>query len=281
VAVVGGPLVLAAVWAGGTVLAGVLAAAAAVGSVEFYRMAEARGEEPFLVPGAGASAGLVLMTLLSPTPGAWAGGVVAVLLGLAALCMALSLRLRWPDGRPAGAVGATLTGVVYVGLPISTIPFLRGVTSAIPGLEDRGPWVPMAFVLFPLLITWASDSAAYFVGNLVGRRRLAPSVSPGKSVEGAVGGILGAVGAGVLMSNWWLSSLPVLAVAPATAAWMAAVISVMGQIGDLVESVLKREAGVKDSGKLLPGHGGLLDRLDALLWAFPAMWAMLLLGAAT
>lgn len=262
-------------------LAGLVAAAAALGAGEFYRMARARGEAPFQLLGAAASAAVVLAPLNAATPSAWAVRVVAVLLGLTFACLALSLRLRWPEGRPMGAVGSTLTGVVYVGLPLATIPFLREMTAVIPDLDARGPWVPMAFVLFPLLVTWASDSAAYFVGNWIGRHKLAPGVSPGKSVEGAVGGVLGAVGAGLLMSSWWLASLPLLAVSATSAAWMAAVISVVGQIGDLVESMLKREAGVKDSGRIFPGHGGLLDRLDALLWAFPAMWAMLLLGAAS
>lgn len=264
---------------GGTVLAVLIAVAAAVGAAEFYRMAAARGERPFTLLGAAASAAVVLLARDAPSPAAWAGSTVIGLLTLAGVCLALSLRLRWPEGRPMGAAGSTLTGVIYVGVPLASIPFLRDVTAIVPDVDARGIWVPMAFVLFPLLVTWASDSAAYFVGSWLGRHKLAPAVSPGKSIEGSIGGVLGAVGAGVLMSIWWLDTLPLLTVSPLTAAWMAAVISVLGQVGDLVESMLKREAGVKDSGRVFPGHGGLLDRLDALLWAFPAMWAMLLLGA--
>ncbi|HSG46591.1 MAG TPA: phosphatidate cytidylyltransferase, partial [Longimicrobiales bacterium] len=200
---------------------------------------------------------------------------LAVLLCLAGLSLALSLFLRWPGGSPAGALGSTLSGTFYVGIPMAFLPLLRGVGDRVPGVAEMGPWVPMAFVLFPLLVTWAGDTAAYLVGNAVGRRKLAPTVSPGKSVEGALGGVLGSVGAAVLVAHLWLTGLASGGVSLATAAWMGAVLAVGTQVGDLVESVLKREAGVKDSGRLLPGHGGFLDRLDALLWAFPLTWAML------
>lgn len=277
VAVVGIPVVLGALWAGGWILGGLLAVFAAVGAWEFYALMRLRGDHPFGLLGSGAAAGMVLLATANPDFALFAPQALALLLGLAGAILALSLVLRWPGGSPAGALGSTLGGVVYVGVPLAFLPLLRAVGDGLPGVEEMGPWVPMAFVLFPLFITWAGDTAAYFVGNAIGRVRLAPSVSPGKSVEGAIAGVVGAVAVAALVAGWWLEDLPTHALPVATAAWMGGVISVGAQVGDLVESVLKREAGVKDSSNLLPGHGGFLDRLDALLFAFPLTWALLAL----
>lgn len=280
VAVVGGPLALGAIRVGGWTLGIVVAILAAIGAWEFFRMARLRGDMPFRLAGCAGAALLVLAATARPTPEALALGTLAVTGGLLALGLALSLVLRWPGGSPMGAVGSTLAGTLYVGLPLAFLPLLRALTGGLPPALLEGIWLPMAFVLFPLLVTWASDSAAYFVGNAVGRHKLAPTVSPGKSVEGSVGGILGGMGAAALMSSWWLADLPLLAVPVSTALWMGAVLSVGGQLGDLVESALKREVGVKDSGRIFPGHGGVLDRVDALLWAFPLTW-LLLWGSGT
>jgi phosphatidate cytidylyltransferase len=126
----------------------------------------------------------------------------------------------------------------------------------------------MAWVLAVVLSTWAGDSAAYLAGRAFGRHKLAPVVSPGKTIEGALGGLLAAV----------LVSAAVFGMSGALPIWAGAlvggVIGVCGQIGDLSESFLKRQAGVKDSGNLIPGHGGMLDRVDALLFAFPAALLM-------
>jgi phosphatidate cytidylyltransferase len=126
----------------------------------------------------------------------------------------------------------------------------------------------MAWVLIVVLATWAGDSAAYLSGRAFGRHKLAPVVSPGKTVEGAIGGLLASV----------LVGAAVFAVSGVLPVWAGAVagagIGVCGQLGDLSESFLKRQAGVKDSGHLIPGHGGMLDRVDALLFAFPAALLM-------
>lgn len=276
VAVVGAPLALAVAWLGGWMLGAVVAVLAVLGLWEYYDLAARRGDRPFRLLGAAAVVVLVGLVTVSPTPGGLAHGVLWTTLGLTGGGLVASLRARWPDGGPSGAVGSTLAGVLYVGLPLAFLPLLRALTTTLPPEAVAGIWRPMAFVLFPLLVTWASDSAAYFVGNAVGRHKLAPRVSPGKSVEGAIGGILGAMGAGALMASWWLADLPALAVSPLLAAGLGAALSVAGQLGDLVESMLKREVGVKDSGRILPGHGGILDRVDALLFAFPAWWVLLL-----
>lgn len=275
VAGVGIPVVFGALFFGGWVFGGVVAAIAALGVWEFYGLMRHRGDQPFVLVGTAGTVGLVLVASNGSTFSSFAPWALTLILVVAALCLALSLVLRWPGGSPAGALGATLSGVCYVGLPASVLPLLRALGERVPGVEGMGMWIPLAFVLFPVLVIWATDTAAYFVGMAIGRVRLAPSVSPKKSVEGAVAGVLGAVAAAALMSSWWLADLPRYAVPVATAAWMGALMSVAGQVGDLVESVLKREAGVKDSSNLLPGHGGFLDRLDALLWALPVTWGLL------
>ncbi len=125
----------------------------------------------------------------------------------------------------------------------------------------------LAWLSYAILITFASDTAAYAVGSLIGRHQLAPSISPSKTWEGAVGGVIGAaaVSAGFALFID-LETLPLAAAIP-----LGAALSVLGQLGDLAESRLKRKAGVKDSGNLLPGHGGVLDRLDSLLPILPAV----------
>jgi phosphatidate cytidylyltransferase len=119
-------------------------------------------------------------------------------------------------------------------------------------------------VYLALLATFASDTAAYFIGRFFGRHKMAPRISPGKTWEGAVGGLIGAVIVSLLFS---LLGPVRLHFGYLTAALLGLLISVFGQAGDLAESLLKRNAGVKESGGLLPGHGGLLDRLDSVLFA--------------
>jgi phosphatidate cytidylyltransferase len=144
--------------------------------------------------------------------------------------------------------------VPYVGLPAIALIWLRGDTVA--GRDS---------VLFVLLVVWATDIAAYLAGRLVGGPRLAPSISPGKTWSGAAGGLAGALLVG------WTAGFSAVPLAPGLSAVpLAAALSVVAQAGDLLESAIKRRFGVKDSGRLIPGHGGLLDRLDGILTAAPA-----------
>ncbi|MCA9877520.1 MAG: phosphatidate cytidylyltransferase [Thermomicrobiales bacterium] len=180
-----------------------------------------------------------------------------------------------PGSAEAWAWG--VAGFGYVGLPVFAAVALRQADgqAAAPGWQQLTErlslgWAPaaagMAWVLAVVLSTWAGDSAAYLAGRALGRHKLAPLVSPGKTIEGSLGGLLAAtvVSAAVFSLS---GVLPLWA-----GALIGLVIGISGQAGDLSESFLKRQAGVKDSGDLIPGHGGMLDRIDALLFAFPAAW---------
>jgi CDP-diglyceride synthetase len=166
----------------------------------------------------------------------------------------LTLWTKRPPVEALPAAGISASGLLLIAFPLSFAVRLHGLGSAGPRL-----------LLFALVITWAGDTVAYFVGRAIGRHPFAPALSPKKTWEGAVAGFAGSLLVGFAFS-WWLQvSVPHLLA-------MAGVGNVAGQVGDLLESAYKRSAGVKDSGALLPGHGGVLDRIDALILAIPAVW---------
>ena len=226
--------------------------------------------------GGWAWAGLVVLAVLAlgiewaALCGATAAPLVALTLAataLAALGMAGSALILLAAGAVtlwwrAGAWPAL--GVPYVGLTAVALIWLRA--DGFAGRRD---------VLFLLLVVWATDIFAYVAGRLVGGPKLAPAISPGKTWSGAAGGLLGALLVGAVMAAGF-AGLALAAVLSVVA--QAAVLSVVAQAGDLLESALKRRFGVKDSGKLIPGHGGALDRLDGVLTAAP-LAALLALAA--
>jgi phosphatidate cytidylyltransferase len=172
------------------------------------------------------------------------------LLGVAVLM----LWTKRPMVEALPAAGISSGGLILVAFPLTFALRLQGIP-----LE--GP----ALLLFVLVITWVGDTAAYFAGRAIGKHKLAPVLSPKKTWEGSVASILGALLVAVAFSRWLIVPLPQLLA-------MAVVGNVAGQAGDLLESAYKRSAGVKDSGSLLPGHGGVLDRIDALILAIPVVW---------
>jgi phosphatidate cytidylyltransferase len=161
---------------------------------------------------------------------------------------------------------ASVFCLVYIGFTMMTLPALRA--------ESDGP----SLVAFLLCVVWAGDTAALYVGHAWGRRKLAPTLSPNKTWEGALGSVAGSLlvtgallGLAALLQMWGSAKLYY----PGDLSYwlvLAVVVNVAAQVGDLAESALKRSAGVKDSGSLLPGHGGVLDRIDALLLAAPVLW---------
>ena len=169
---------------------------------------------------------------------------------------------------------ATVLGILYVGLPMALLADLRR-------LSDGPVWV-----LYVLLLTWVSDTAAYFVGRVAGRHRMSPRISPGKTWEGALASLAASVAFGIfypaliawIVKAGIMTSYSLAFLAGVSYTWSvttAVLVNVAGQIGDLAESAFKRGAGVKNSSTILPGHGGFLDRLDALLFAVPTLWYIL------
>jgi phosphatidate cytidylyltransferase len=181
----------------------------------------------------------------------------AVMLSAFVVLAAMSLATWKGDGHALAQAAAAVFPMLYLGLPIGAIIALRTL---------RGPQA-----LFLLLLTvMVSDTAQYYSGRAFGRRPLAPAISPKKTVEGAIGGFLFGAIALVVVGAWWLPGVP-----PAFRALLGVAVVALGIAGDLFESMLKRSAGVKDSSALIPGHGGVLDRIDALLFAAPIYYVVL------
>lgn len=184
---------------------------------------------------------------------------LVALLSLSSLLAWLGRRVPMKQ-RVSGAM-VDAVAVLYIGLSLYTAFLLRYDFGERPGLQ----W----FVIL-LAVIWIGDVAALFVGRGMGRRRLAPAISPNKTIEGALGGLLAGTLAAVGLRQYVYTDLPLVHVVAASL-----LVNVAGQLGDLAESMLKRAADVKDSSQLIPGHGGVLDRLDSLLFAFPVMYCYL------
>jgi phosphatidate cytidylyltransferase len=277
VAAVGIPAAVVLIYLGSWYLGGLLAVAAALAAWEYYRLAAARGARPFVLPGVAFAVAIILVST------GWRGPAVGMALWQLTVAFTLALgvlavlRRNETEG-PLTATAVTLTGALLPGGALAFALFLRHMP-VLDGVGGRwGAWTGAAVVAYPMVVTWLNDTAAYFVGTHLGRRKLMPRVSPRKTWLGAEAGLVAGVIAGWFYARfvfgWWLG----IPLAPWLGALGGALITVAAQIGDLAESVLKREAGVKDSGALLPGHGGVLDRLDALLLAFPvAYWYLTLI----
>jgi phosphatidate cytidylyltransferase len=278
VAVLAAPLGVVVVFLGGASLAALLAIVSALAAWEFFRIARATGLTPMDDIGialAGVTPLLVHARYLRIYELPLSGMAVGVL-----ILFALTIWLRGVGGKPLGAVSSTLFGIVYTGAMLSfgyairyhdyvigsvTIPLGRGVRVAAGGL----------LLLLPLVLTWASDIGAYFVGRSLGKRKLIPAVSPGKTVAGAVGALVVTALVAWLYARYVLTPTTQLGFTPWGVILFGVLVSVAAQVGDLAESLLKREAGVKDSSHLIPGHGGVLDRFDSLLFVLPVSYVLL------
>lgn len=261
-AVVGIALVVVLVSSPPGPLAVVMAVVAALGALELVALARAQGFAADAATAACVSAVLAASPLLvRACGGSWRESALPVIAGLSLIALSRVVLVN-AEGLVAALpmLGTNLVALLWLGLGSSYIVALR--------LEYRG--VELVFAL--LAAVWFGDSGALLVGRTLGRRKLAPRLSPGKTVAGAVGGI--AFGLVALFAARRVLGLE-SQIGLLSTLVLGALVSVSGVVGDLVESGLKRGAGLKDSGRLFPGHGGILDRLDSLLFAAPVMYHFL------
>lgn len=250
-------------WSFGVVLALLVAG----GMYEFYALAGKRGANPQRVLGIAVGLALFVLNLVLTRGVAGIGLDSAVLATLALLLLTVPVllvcELYRKNDDPMAAVGTTLLGVLYIVLPLMC---LFHIAAAGGGQGEWRPWVALVYIC----IVWANDVLAYLVGRKLGRHKLFPRLSPNKSWEGFFGGVAGAVAVGLLAGRWLGGSLW---------AWagLALVAAGAGVLGDLAESMFKRAADKKDSGAFIPGHGGVLDRFDAVLLSAPFVAVYLLL----
>lgn len=261
------PIVAGVLYVGDAPLAILLSVASALAAWEYNRLAEAAGARPMMAWGVVLSAAVPLVVHAARL-GLWVPPLsVAVL--IVPLLLSVALWTRGTAGRPISSVATTLFGVFYTGGMLSFAYALRYHRFAVGDLAG-------ALLLFlPLVLTWANDSGAFFVGRAIGRRKLMPSISPAKTVAGAVGGLVVTVGAAWAYVALLLQPRALLGLSLGATLLLGVTVSIAGQLGDLVESLLKREAGVKDSSSLIPGHGGVLDRTDSLLFTIPLSYVLL------
>jgi phosphatidate cytidylyltransferase len=261
------PVVVAAIWWGPNWLIAVLSGLVAVAALlEYFAIASHLGFQAYRLWTCLAAAGIMaqqwyasrmasitrLGDLLDRSPRVTMEAVLfGFVLGVAIIALGTQRSLT----EALASISVSAGGLVFVVLPFSVVIRLQGVDAVGPRL-----------LLFTVALVWVGDTAAYFVGRGIGRWKMTPHISPNKTWEGAAANFLGALLVAAVF-GYWAMGIP-----PAHMLAMAAVGSVAGQIGDLFESSWKRSAGVKDSGTILPGHGGMLDRIDALILAAPAVW---------
>jgi len=253
-AAIGLPLIVLAIWFGGPWpwFSLLIAAAALAGAFEFYRMANFHIREPLLY------LGLLWTLAFVLNPHYTNPNILPIVITATVLASLICLLLRRPRENAFRDWAWTIVGALYVGWMLSYWLNLRG-------LDDGRNWVYLA-----MLTTFANDTGAYFIGRATGKHKLAPAISPAKTWEGAIGGLASAVVAAVIIATVLkLISVQVGALF-VFGYWqiilLGFLVGLFAQLGDLVESLLKRNMGVKESGNLLPGHGGVLDRFDSLIF---------------
>jgi phosphatidate cytidylyltransferase len=257
-------LSIAVLWRGGWLLAGLLAVLGVLGTREVYDLARRQGIAPLNMLGYLAAAAIPFAAILvTELDFLWVGPV----LGLGALWLLAVLvaaaRVRGPEGRPLTAVAVTVFGSLYASaLLVFIVPIRHGVHS------EAHPLASTALVLFPLAVTWICDTCAMAAGTLVGGPKLAPVLSPNKTWAGAIGGVLGALVAALAFGRMILDRFALELPATQLLA-VGLAVALAAQLGDVAESLFKREVGLKDSSALIPGHGGVLDRLDSLYFVVP------------
>ena len=260
----------------GVAFAGAITLSALLGGYEFFRNVRLRGFRP--------TEPLGLIAIVGMQVAAWGvsrGQFPSLMPALFAALVIGTLihQVMRRDPEPIANLGVTFVGVVYVGWLMSYLIFLRMIPGTVVvwpfhnltipffDMDSRGAWL----ALYTCAVTWSTDAGAYFVGMRYGKRPLAPTLSPNKTVEGSYGGAVAAALMSLLWGSWigipWYHCL-----------LLGAAIGVLGQVGDLCESALKRDLGIKDFGTIMPGHGGILDRFDSLLFTAPLAYYYLIVA---
>ncbi|MBI1968074.1 MAG: phosphatidate cytidylyltransferase [Gemmatimonadetes bacterium] len=258
------PLALVVIWKGGWLLVAVLALLGGLGTREIYDLAHRQGIEALRWPGLIGAAAMPVAAYLT-TVGNPPRPAYAMLAAIWVMSILVAAMTRGPARRPLPAVAVTTFGAVYASGLLSFVVCIRhGLFSA------ESPLGYTALVVFPLVLTWICDTSAMAAGSAFGGPRLAPVLSPKKTWAGAIGGTVGALAAAWCLGRYILPRLDLRGMSDGQVLGVGLMVAVAGQMGDVAESLFKREVGVKDSSSLIPGHGGVLDRLDSLYFVVPA-----------
>jgi phosphatidate cytidylyltransferase len=274
------PFVLVMIAWGGLWVLGTVVAITLLAQREFYGLIEDKGAHPIIGFGLAAGAALPIVAYLGNEYHA------TVLMTVGLLTVMIAQLGRAQISEALASISGTFFGIFYVGWLLSHAVVLREFHRVIVmryGAEEAAaaaiaPESGAFLLTFTLAVVVWSDAGAYFAGRAYGTRKLAPRISPGKTIEGAIGGVIGGTIVGLIFKGifevWWPSLSAV--VGWGLAVLFGVVLSVAAIVGDLVESLLKRDAQVKDAGAMLPGMGGILDRIDSPLLAIPVMYYMML-----
>ena len=259
-AIIAIPIALFLIRMGGVLYAAGVTVLAYVGWRELRNMLVGAGDKIYAITGCLPVIALVIAAAVSGDK------TILPILVISVIAIMLDTLFHYRDGRWISETALGFFGVMYVGVLFAHFVFLRNLTGKVYSAGFMGQLSLGEALLWTVMFgTWASDTFAYFTGSLLGRHKLCPSISPNKTIEGFVGGIVGTMlsvtGLGVLFS------FPLLPMAG-----LGLCIALIATLGDLVESVIKRATGIKDSGSLIPGHGGILDRFDSVMFTVPFVY---------
>lgn len=282
VAVVAVPIILWLVYQGGWFFTGFVELLVVLGIKEYYDMAQAKGIRPNTAIGYAAVLPMPVFMHTVTADASTPGNVFFFpMLFLAAVLLIMATELWRKESAPIVNTATTLFGLLYVGLGMSSLVGVRNIfrfnvpwsQSAMPTaiggqtIEQFIDREGFLLVVMMFVAVWVCDSVAYFVGRAIGNHKIAPLISPKKSWEGGIAGLVGAACAFAGLGGWLLPHLSMV-----HTVILGALIGVVGPIGDFAESWLKRDAGVKDSSAIIPGHGGILDRFDSILFVAPVVF---------
>ncbi len=253
-ALVGVPLFVGLTWLGGWPFVAFIGVIALAGQKEAFELFEGDTALP------GNLLGFLAALCMVVAPMWWPALWLIAPLGIGSLAWFL---IRAPGGQPLMTLGGSVLGLVYPAAFLAALVMIRVPYRAVS-------WDPFVVTMGVVVLIWTCDTAAYYAGRILGKHKLAPSLSPRKTWEGAIGGGIGALAVGLLLALFWSGGL-------AMQHWLVlgGLAGTAGPVGDLFESALKRAAGTKDSASILPGHGGVLDRFDALAFVAPLAAAYL------